>query len=474
MACRRLGFMQLAIICGFSMFYAYYLMSFFGFFMLNRSQMGFTELHAGQIVFFLASILTTGAFLAQFRQTNSVAIGHAHFIYLAALIPGLLLPACMSAMELGLEVGLPQFYAACTLAGASIGVGFMLWEDLSMRGYLNRGVLAHGIVFSAGGIAFLATTFFEPRLGNAVISALCLCASTALFAFIALRCSASEDSPAKPASDFFGTMLHLDIVVAVINTAFGYAFIMLYQQNELALLGAMAAAIAADLCFSIAFGRGRWIMFAGAVRICAAIASCTLILYSCLNGAGGTVALCLAIVLWFVFRTVNGGSLTDLANRLGNSSLYTCTRGKLSSNIGFTIGLGLGVVIAQLGSPAVAHTYVPLALVALFIMTALFLLPFDAESSKVGYKTLALVKMHEAADSSIQVACEAVSHRYKLSPREAEVLCILVKGRNAKHIAEKLYISESTAKTHISKIYRKTGVHSQQELLDAIEHLQAS
>ena len=63
------------------------------------------------------------------------------------------------------------------------------------------------------------------------------------------------------------------------------------------------------------------------------------------------------------------------------------------------------------------------------------------------------------------IACE----RYGLSPREREILQILLKGRDAKYITDTFYISQSTAKTHIYNIYRKFGVHSRQELLDFIE-----
>ena len=42
-------------------------------------------------------------------------------------------------------------------------------------------------------------------------------------------------------------------------------------------------------------------------------------------------------------------------------------------------------------------------------------------------------------------------------------------GRNAKAIAEKLFISESTTKTHMSNIYRKASVHSQQELIALLD-----
>ena len=58
-----------------------------------------------------------------------------------------------------------------------------------------------------------------------------------------------------------------------------------------------------------------------------------------------------------------------------------------------------------------------------------------------------------------------------LSPRETEVLELLAKGRNCSFISTQLVISEETAKTHIKRIYRKFGVHSQQALLDMIELL---
>ena len=67
---------------------------------------------------------------------------------------------------------------------------------------------------------------------------------------------------------------------------------------------------------------------------------------------------------------------------------------------------------------------------------------------------------------------EAACERYRLSPREREVLATLLKGRDAKYIMDKFYISQSTAKTHIYNIYRKFGVHSRQELLDFIEGIE--
>ncbi len=470
MSVKRLGFMQLTIICGFSLYYAWYLISFFGFFMFAPERIDFIALHTGQVVFFLGSIAVTLALLFWFRKADSVAVGHNRLLHLISLLLALPLPLLITVSEVtGVLVALWAFYIACFLCGCSIGFGFMLWEDLATHGYLNRGVLAHGTIFCAGGVIFLATTFLLDNAGASAISILLLCASTALLAFITPRCDLLEDKPVKPVQAYFRAAWHVDLVIIVISVIFGYAFMLLYHLSNSLLLGTMAVAVFVDLAFSVLFGRGKWIQFAGWARVCGAFVSCALILLVFPVGPLANVALFVIIVFWFMFRTMNGGSLTDLANHCDYSMLYSSLRGKLPANIGFTIGLAVGVAGISSNDTPVFEMYIPLAIVAVFILTALFFLPFDAESKTPGYKTLALVDMHEPRDANLSETCKAVTERYKLSPRESEVLTYLVRGRNAKHIAEKLFISESTTKTHISNIYRKLGIHSQQELLDLLE-----
>lgn len=53
---------------------------------------------------------------------------------------------------------------------------------------------------------------------------------------------------------------------------------------------------------------------------------------------------------------------------------------------------------------------------------------------------------------------------YELTPREQEVADHLVKGHTYAQIAEDLFISMPTVKTHVSNIYRKVGVKNKMEL----------
>lgn len=57
----------------------------------------------------------------------------------------------------------------------------------------------------------------------------------------------------------------------------------------------------------------------------------------------------------------------------------------------------------------------------------------------------------------------------RLSPRELEVLALLADGLGVSAISKGLFVSESTAKTHISKIYEKLGAANRaQAIMNAV------
>ena len=83
----------------------------------------------------------------------------------------------------------------------------------------------------------------------------------------------------------------------------------------------------------------------------------------------------------------------------------------------------------------------------------------------------------ERADTSIFLddeqtkRVEVIADTYLLTERESEILSMLVKGRSFAKISERLFVSENTTKTHVKNIYRKTGVHSKQELMDLVDDM---
>jgi DNA-binding NarL/FixJ family response regulator len=61
--------------------------------------------------------------------------------------------------------------------------------------------------------------------------------------------------------------------------------------------------------------------------------------------------------------------------------------------------------------------------------------------------------------------------RPQLTPREQEVLQHLAAGGSVAEVAKSLYMSESTVKTHIGKVYDKLGVHNRAAVIMAAVRL---
>jgi len=60
-----------------------------------------------------------------------------------------------------------------------------------------------------------------------------------------------------------------------------------------------------------------------------------------------------------------------------------------------------------------------------------------------------------------------------LSEREAEVVALAALGRRNSQIAESLYVSVDTVKTHLARSFRKLGVHNRTELSALIHRRQS-
>lgn len=71
---------------------------------------------------------------------------------------------------------------------------------------------------------------------------------------------------------------------------------------------------------------------------------------------------------------------------------------------------------------------------------------------------------------SIKTMDDFVYH-FQISQREQQVLCHAVKGKTYKEIAEELFISYETVKSHIRNIYKKTNIHTKRKLKEKVSSL---
>lgn len=83
-------------------------------------------------------------------------------------------------------------------------------------------------------------------------------------------------------------------------------------------------------------------------------------------------------------------------------------------------------------------------------------------SPAIARRAMELLKETPKPTASLQNA--AVDHQ--LSEREMEILKEVVKGYNHHEIAEKLFISPNTVRTHVNNIYKKLHLNSRSQIMN--------
>lgn len=185
--------------------------------------------------------------------------------------------------------------------------------------------------------------------------------------------------------------------------------------------------------------------------------------------------------------------LCRVSFRSGMESVQVVGVGFGAACLGTTAGVGTGALLYNEGMVPISLTLVMAVAVVLCVAASLFLLRLndvralmEPEPGAVGEEAPA-----SAADArgslgladdgaalapsalddyqaTLQRLCGIMALDFGLSTREADVLELLVVGKDAKAIADELFISFNTVRSHIRRIYVKLDVHSRQELLDRV------
>lgn len=165
--------------------------------------------------------------------------------------------------------------------------------------------------------------------------------------------------------------------------------------------------------------------------------------------------------------------------------LVLAMAGKTECTPEISFGLGCGITTLFTSVGFATGTYVggaegldgfSLWLLALVIVYCLLLVCLlvsrSRNNERVEHEAVAkTVKMIITIPESEIRANRVLTDMYKITDREMDVLIGALSGRNAAAIAETLYLSEGTVRTHLKRIYLKLGVHSRSELRQFVEKL---
>lgn len=196
-----------------------------------------------------------------------------------------------------------------------------------------------------------------------------------------------------------------------------------------------------------------------------------------IGGAFPAIAMALFTMARHYLSSFTLSLYADLSGRLGRDAGAVFCFGRSADSIGCLVGLATGYLLVVVAAPTVHFWYV-ISGICLCMATAAFSLALFnrrfTDPDEVGTTASADLASGAGqtggnADAVAQnTPARAAARAFGLSPREAEILGYLTVGRSIPFIAEEMGVSMSTVKTHTRGIYRKAGVHTRQELLDAV------
>lgn len=161
----------------------------------------------------------------------------------------------------------------------------------------------------------------------------------------------------------------------------------------------------------------------------------------------------------------------DVSSSFRVSPARTIGLGFVALYGGETVGSLFAHSLEATGASMFDLTLLTLVAMSLLLIAHLFLFT-ETDLVKIGIGEVSLMAVTDSAEGSTGEAADPVdpsviiAERFSLSPRETDVLPLLLEGRTISRIQEALFISAGTVSTHIRHIYQKTGVDNRQELID--------
>lgn len=483
--------------CGFSLFWA----SFFTMLMRNSFMDGGIEflwyhlflrlmLFAGLGIACVAFARKADAFSSE-RGRRFLKAG----VYLFSIVAAI---SSFTAYSLGLTMPLVFDVFAWGLAGVGLACLLVLWVDLLAAYESKFASVALALATALGSMAYLVVNLL-PFPFN--IAALCL----SPLASLALATMLEQDARTVPAAfiplDESRARARLAPTFKGTSTAYGVVFglgisattqfagsIMFYSGIACVMLAGAAAALLAVNRFS------EQILQVGTLRLLFPVLIIALIPMSFLQGIPYVICNMLLVCCFTLFQVIGINFALSLATKHEASRIHLVSTSQACLYVGLSIGhlVGLAATLTGVMNYAMLSAFALGLVVLLAIFVTIAPVAALASNDQAGKakgergergasegagdfaSSLSAEGSAPAEQGRWKKRCAHVARSAGLSARETEVFFLLAKGRGIEHIQNKLCISGHTVKTHVYNIYRKMGINSREELLDAIEQDGAS
>ncbi|GKG89922.1 hypothetical protein CE91St32_09640 [Gordonibacter pamelaeae] len=210
---------------------------------------------------------------------------------------------------------------------------------------------------------------------------------------------------------------------------------------------------------------GRSFSFNELVTALLPVIAIALMLLTFVAGMGRWVLYLLLLMLLTIFDVASFCFLFDLTAKLRLTPIRSIARGRIHIQLGMALAGTLNLLLADFLDLSQDNLF----LVPLVLVVFLFIMVVASGEIKALPDSLSGRRL-EASESAARVdedeaKCKILAEDYDLSHRELDVLVLLMRGYDTNSVAEKLFVSPHTVKSHTYHIYKKMGVNSKQELL---------
>lgn len=396
-----------------------------------------TPLFRKRVLLWIAAAAVTGGSLANFAG-----------LALPALAPAIAAPSAI-------------------VCGIGIAVLILIWSELyACLSPYQVAVYYAASILTGAAVILLCRGFIMTYLG--VIAALLPLASMACV-LRGFRLVAPADLPARRAAT---APLPWTPIALMSLYAFAYGL----RENELtAVMGPMSSvgviAASSIVLIGITCFRDRFDLDV-MQRVALPAMVCSLVFVSAYNYVGTFFADICASLSYTAFSILIFCILCDLSRRFGFSAvmLFGLERGIRA--IFSLLGRLVDNAVLSLGGHSVLSDLVVAGAIAVLVI-AFALVLWHAPTQQARWSVPRIEAAGEEPGSAAEpdtrvqrlvIACSLLRREYELTPREEDVLFLLVQGKSIAEVAQNLVIAKGTAKVHVRHIYEKLGIHTRDEL----------
>lgn len=403
----------------------------------------------GVLIVFIAAFVTRQGF-----QPNPPAIP----LFIAGAI------AALGTLASTVASNIVLFVAGSLVTG--LGTGYLAVNWGRLYGTVGARQAGAGIASSlmvAVALGLLIENLFEPA-AIAVMAALPLISALSLN-----HALTTGQTPAAASRAQIETRFPYKLAVGMLACGLTFGFIMsLFLCMPGVADSAMNTVLAADAAVALiivvmARVTKQGIDFQNAYWVVLPFMCLGFLLLPLFNDAQRLVAFFFARLGYSLFDALVWIRLSSVASAGGTDTTRVFCGLRVGLEGGVLIGNLVGIALFNL---AIRHlSIVSAALVfALIVVLTIVLNRKDIDSS------WGLLAHDTATPADWQHACLELAGRFRLTPREAEIMALIARGYSVARITQELCISTSTVQTHAKSIYKKLGIHAREELVRMVEH----